>query len=372
VARKLSGSVEPVKPAGAGGLASYIVGHEHVVRLLETMVAHDHLPSLLFSGQSGVGKRTVALRLAQAANCEAPDARPCGVCRSCRMIACMNHPDVKLLFPVKKPRPEAEPDEVVGVMMNRYGEFALDRRQAAPDSTLQIPIDAIRWLRAEMGRPPLQARRRFVIILHAHRMMDPAANAFLKTLEEPQAQTTFILATDSPTLLLDTIRSRCQSVRFGDLTFDQVRSWLVSRGHADGEKAEVAAAMGSGSFGRALSFIEEPDDILAQSVVDYFADGTGNASASVLAAELEGVPPAVIVGTFLFLFRETLRAKLGLPSGYARRNAAVVRRAAAVDVGYLRRAVKYLSGRSADCRLAGINQKLFCYTLISALRPPSS
>ena len=356
----------------AQALGSFVIGQDRAVRLLETMLAHDHLPSMIFSGQTGVGKRTLALRLAQAANCEAAGTRPCGLCHNCRMIARMNHPDVKLLFPIKKPRPGAEPDEVAGVMMNRYGDFALDRRQAAPDSTLQIPVDAIRWLRAEMGRPPLHARRRFVIILHAHRMMPVAANAFLKTLEEPQAQTTFILTTDSPALLLDTIRSRCQSVRFGDLSSSQVRSWLIGSGQATGDKAEVAAAMGAGSLGRALGFIEEPEDVLPQLVVDYFGGGGGDGAATALAAELEEVPPSVVVGAFLFLFRETLRVKLGLPSDYARRNPSVARRAVTVDVSYLRRAVKYLSGRSADCRLSGINQRLFFYTLVSALRPPAS
>lgn len=359
-----------VESQAVGGLGRFVVGQERAVRLLETMLAHDHLPSMLFSGQAGIGKRTVALLLAQAANCDAAGARPCGSCRSCRMIARMNHPDVKLLLPIRKPRPDAEPDEVVGVMMNRYGDYALARKQPAIDPALQIPIAAIRWLRGEMGRPPLHARHRFVIILHAHRMMSAAANAFLKTLEEPQDQTTFVLVTDSPALLPDTIRSRCQSVRFGDLTPGEIRAWLTDHEQASADKAGLAAAMGAGSLGRALSFIDEPDDVLLQPVVDYFGGGEG--SAAELVARLEDVPPAVVVGSFLFLFRETLRTKLGLPSDYARGNPSVAKRAAAVDVGYLRRAVKYLSGRSDDCRLSGINQKLFCYTLVSALRSPSS
>jgi DNA polymerase-3 subunit delta' len=320
----------------------------------------------------GVGKRTAALLTAQAANCVDPAERPCGVCRSCRSIAQLNYPDLKLLLPIKLPRRNPEPEEVMATMVACYDGFKLGQAQPVPDPRLRIPIGAIRWLRAEMARPPLLAQRRFFVLVHAHAMNSEAANALLKMLEEPQARSTFILTSPRPSSLPATIRSRCQLVRFSSISEDVMRAWLRENAGTSPADAELASSLSDGSIGAALRFLESHDDFLVGSVVDYFAGRLGSSERSVIAAlEAAGdAPPAAVVGTLLFLYREALRMKLGSNSTYAGRHPGIVEPNLARKTEYLRRAVKFLLSRSGEAAL-NVNARLFNYALLTTLRPPS-
>ncbi len=374
-----------------------IVGQASAVRFLESWLANGTLPPLLFVGPPGVGKRTAALLLAQAANCSAEDgnpksqapnpkqtpnpksaignrqsAMPCGVCRSCRAIARLNYPDLKLFLPIRLPKKDSEPDDVAAAMLARYPEFALGQAQPVPDQKLKLPIDAVRWLRTEMAKPPLQARRRFFVLLHAHQMNNEAANALLKTLEEPQVQSTLILTSASPAALPATIRSRCQIVRFSAITRDAMRGWLQENTGSSSADAELAASVSEGSIGAALRFLENREDFLVEPVVQYFAGRHGSNEQAVLTTleAMRDAPPAAVVGTLLFLYREALRVKLGGDSPYARRSPGIVERSAGQDASYLRRAVKFLLSRSREAGL-NVNARLFNYSLLTTLRPPS-
>ena len=147
-----------------------LVGQANAVRFLESWLAGGEFPPLLFAGPAGVGKRTTALLLAQAANCTDPGQQPCGVCRTCRSVAELNYPDLKLLLPIRLPKKDAGIEDVAKSTLDRYPDLALGQAQPVPDTKLKIPIDAVRWLRIEMGRPPLLARRRFFVIVHSHQM----------------------------------------------------------------------------------------------------------------------------------------------------------------------------------------------------------
>jgi DNA polymerase-3 subunit delta' len=162
-------------------------GQDAAVAVLRRMVARGRVPgALLFLGPEHVGKRTAALALAQVLNCEAPLAAgrggpdACGTCASCRRIDSGAHPDVLAIAP--------------------EGQF--------------LKIDQIRAVTGRLGLNPLLARRRFVVLARAHRMNDAAANAFLKTLEEPPADTTLVLCATEAAALPETIVSRCMAVRF--------------------------------------------------------------------------------------------------------------------------------------------------------------
>lgn len=100
------------------------------------------------------------------------------------------------------------------------------------------------------------ARRRFVIVDPAEAMQEPAANALLKTLEEPPPGTGFVVITHNPRALLPTILSRCQRIRFGAVPNDEVRAWLVARGIAPAT-ADAAARLGHGCPGRALELAQQ-------------------------------------------------------------------------------------------------------------------
>jgi DNA polymerase III subunit delta' len=205
-----------------------LAGHRRVIRLLSRSVAAGSLPpSLIFAGPDGVGKRRVALAVAQALNCLAlhrTDAADipldaCGVCPVCRRIERGVHPDVWMV---------------------------------EPGETGAIKIEAVRDITDRASYRPFEGRRRVFIVDDADALMGPAQNALLKTLEEPPAGSVFILVTSRPDVLLPTVRSRCPRVRFGPLTASEVAGVLVDAHRYPEREARAAAAVAGGSVGRAL------------------------------------------------------------------------------------------------------------------------
>ncbi len=180
-------------------------GNEGVRARLADLAQRDHLhPCLLFEGPPGLGKAAAARWLAAVINCAVEGARaPCQRCWSCKRIAEGNHPDVI--------------------------EVGLDADKAAAI----ISVKQARDLISSLGLRPFHARRRFVIIDPADAMNGAAANALLKTFEEPPTDTGFVLVTHQPTALLATVRSRTQRVRFGPVAQPVLRAWLAEQGVAD-------------------------------------------------------------------------------------------------------------------------------------------
>lgn len=166
----------------------------------------------LFEGPEGVGKATTALRLALYANCLADGARPCGACGACRLILAGTHPDVM----------------TVGCDPQR--------------TTRIISADQAREIIGSLQLQRHSARRRVVILDPADAMGEEAANALLKTFEEPPQGTMFVLVTARPAALLPTVRSRSQRVRFGPVPADALGAWLRQRGL---DPALAAASLGS-------------------------------------------------------------------------------------------------------------------------------
>ena len=209
-----------------------ILGHRELIDALvrahrSEMVHHAYL----FSGPEGVGKARVANAFAALMNCEgkvdgADDA--CGECRHCRRLmnreSAAEHPDVIRLEP--------------------------DGRT--------IKIAQIREMLRIVPYAPLETRYRVVIIDPADAMGPEAANALLKTLEEPSRHTRFILVTHRPAAMLVTIRSRCQAVIFGRLDTAQLAQHLGATCGLDEASAQSLAAIADGSLGGALALLEDP------------------------------------------------------------------------------------------------------------------
>jgi DNA polymerase-3 subunit delta' len=202
-----------------------ILGHDAILARLREGLAHDRLHhALLFEGPSGVGKHTTATWLALAATCEAePDARPCGRCPTCRQVLARTHPDVIAIGP--------DPDK------------------ASPT----IPVKAVREVVRAAGFHRYAARKRVVIVDPADAMQPAAANALLKTLEEPPEGTHFVLVATHGSALLPTIVSRCQRTRFGPVSEEVLVPWLEARGVGD---ARAAARAAQGCPGRALALAD--------------------------------------------------------------------------------------------------------------------
>jgi len=201
-----------------------ILGHERQLERLGASVTDGTLHhATLLEGPAGVGKRQVALYLSLLANCtdETPPERPCGRCNSCVQILAGTHPDVIVLEP------------------------------RADRASRTIALEDVREVIRQSTYRRYSARHRFVVIDPVEAMQPAAANALLKTLEEPNPGTGFLLVCANASALLPTILSRCQRVRFGAVDTDKITRWLVQQGFE--EVASQAAGLSLGCPGKALS-----------------------------------------------------------------------------------------------------------------------
>ncbi|RLB09019.1 MAG: DNA polymerase III subunit delta' [Deltaproteobacteria bacterium] len=201
-----------------------IIGQERAIRALKKIVDREEVPhAFLFSGLPGIGKKTVAFNFAKVINClNRIDNDCCEGCSACTRANTGNYPDLLLI----------------------------------ETSEQFIGIDAIRSIEEELNFPPLEGRKRITIIDDAQKMTDEAANALLKTLEEPPSNNLIILICPEPAMLLPTVVSRTCHLRFQPLTERAVKDILVSRQFLDDKNAELIARVSSGSVDRALSYLE--------------------------------------------------------------------------------------------------------------------
>jgi len=201
----------------------------------------------LFAGPEGVGKRALALRVAQALNCErgigaqglAPlrsdseppdESTPCDECRACTRIAAGIHADVQTVS----------------------FDTADDGRVLT-----EISVDQVREIERAVALNPFEGRTRVLIIDPADAMSAGAQNAFLKTLEEPPPRAVFVLITTREESLLPTIRSRCRRVEFSLLPVAEIESALTTDG-VEPERAALLARLSSGRIGWALNAARDP------------------------------------------------------------------------------------------------------------------
>lgn len=194
-----------------------ITGHKQQKNILLRALSSQHVAhAYLFSGPDGIGKRMIALAFARALLCE--NGTSCGGCSACIKVDHNNHPDIHLLN--------------------------------ADDSS--IKIDQIRALQQELSLRPLEGSYKICLIDGAEYFTIGAANALLKTLEEPQPGTLIILLTNRPEKMLPTIRSRCQHLPFSRLPKQQLAAILKQKLDLNDTEATVLAALSEGSFKKAL------------------------------------------------------------------------------------------------------------------------
>lgn len=220
-----------------------IIGHEWAIAMLrQSLASRRDTHAYLFSGPAGVGKALLALRLAQALNCESGSDTPCLACRACRRIERGIHPDVR-----------------VASMQTQAA--SLKASDAARQKDLRI--DTIREWQRDMALRPYEGRRRVFILHDAERLNEEASNAMLKTLEEPPPFATLVLVANTLNLL-PTITSRCQIVRLRPLPRPQIEQALREQAALEPEQAALLAAWSSGRIGWALRMAESPDEVQAR------------------------------------------------------------------------------------------------------------
>lgn len=207
-----------------------MLGHEWAVDLLRRHVARGRVRhAYLITGPEGVGRRTLALRLAQAVNCPQPSApgEPCGACRTCLQIDAQQHPDLSIV--------EAE---------TRGGT---------------LKVEQVRELQHSLALAPYDARYRYAVLIRFEEAHNSAANALLKTLEEPPAQVILAVTARDAEDLLPTIVSRCEQIRLRLIPAAQIEEGLQSRWDVPAEQARLLAHISGGRPGYALRLHREPE-----------------------------------------------------------------------------------------------------------------
>jgi DNA polymerase-3 subunit delta' len=199
-----------------------IIGQEKAVGMLSGVIRRQRIASsYLFCGEPGIGKKTVAINFAKALNCKKTEADgyqlaadssgdACDECESCIKIDAGTHPDFLVVSPEER----------------------------------QIRIEEIRTIDDALSFKPFEGRKKVVIVDEAEAMNLPAANAFLKTLEEPPEDSIIILVTSRPDLLPATIRSRCFRVNFSSLSSEACRRVLAGKIEATDIDLLVRLSMG--------------------------------------------------------------------------------------------------------------------------------
>ena len=216
-----------------------VFGHERQIDILQNAVARGRVAhAYLFHGMDGIGKRTVALHFAKTLLCRQGDASgSCDTCPACLKIDRGNHPDVVSIAP--------------------EGAF--------------IKVQAVKDMIAAMAFRPLEGGKRVFILAEADKMNATAANALLKTLEEPSASNILLLTTSRPYQLPITILSRCQHLRFQPLPQEQVHRFLTERMSLDNESARALAASSGGSISRAKELNQASYLKVRSDLMDYMA-----------------------------------------------------------------------------------------------------
>jgi DNA polymerase-3 subunit delta' len=209
-----------------------MIGHDWAVKLLQSHITNDRVRhAYLFTGPAGIGKRTLAIRFAKALSCTNPPATAeyCGACRACTLIEEGTFPDIHIVSTEEHER--------------------------------TLKVDQIRGLQRKVSLSPYEGKYHVALLLRFHRATEQAANALLKTLEEPPPQVIMLLTAESSDSLLPTIVSRCEVLPLRLLSVPQLESELESRigelKNADLQNAGLIAGLSAGRPGYALHLAQD-------------------------------------------------------------------------------------------------------------------
>jgi len=258
-----------------------VYGHETLLNRLAGGIASSRFPqAALLTGPPGVGKQRLALWVAQALLCQrAPGGRPCDECDACSRVSRLAHPDLHWFIPI--PRPKAQdPDKQVEEADQLLAEAITARREqplyGRPEGMASHALASVRLLQRRIRLTPVLGRRKVVVLADAERLVvqeasPEAANALLKLLEEPAADTVVLLTAADPQALLPTVRSRLVPIRVSPLPDDVVRRFLEERAQvAAGPALARRVAAAAGSIGQALWSGQEADSA-AQAAAAFLA-----------------------------------------------------------------------------------------------------
>jgi DNA polymerase III subunit delta' len=209
-------------------------GSKAAIAALSRAIENGPAHAYLFTGQEGLGKGMVALEFAAALNCAA-ETRPCRECRSCRDALSLRHPDVEVIQP---------------------GGICDDSEHRDHSESRDLRICQVRRLERVLALAPYVGAWRVAILEQADSLTIEAANAFLKTLEEPPPNTVLLLLSDREEELPETILSRCRRISFATADRETVCRALIERGAARAD-ADRIAALAAGRIGWAIRALQD-------------------------------------------------------------------------------------------------------------------
>ncbi len=255
---------------------SAIAGQRRVQELLHTMWTAKRLPhAMMFHGPEGSGKSVVAIELAKVLNCERGEWNACDVCPSCQSISRLQHPRLRMVFPLPARSEENGPydkfseselerveEEIAAKASNPYYHIAYPGAQG-------IKISSIREILHEAALRNSAHGTTVALLLDAHLMNASAANALLKTLEEPRSDLMLILCTSRREGLLPTIVSRCQMLRFDPVSDRDAEDHLLRTTDCSPEEVRSVVRMCEGNLTMAHSLLGQEIHINRDLVLDF-------------------------------------------------------------------------------------------------------
>jgi len=201
-----------------------VIDQKEAVNILKEELKDDRINhAYLFYGKEGIGKRTLAVEFARALLCEERENDSCNSCNTCRRIDHGNHPDLKIIEGNAK--------------------------------TKNLKIDQIREMQKEIAYKPYESNHKIYIIDGAENMTNQAANSLLKTLEDPPSYAIIILISEELNKLLPTVISRCQNLRFSNISRGKIEKFLDEK-NITKEKKELIIGLARGSIGKAEELSE--------------------------------------------------------------------------------------------------------------------
>ena len=218
-------------------MLNQLIGNDNVKNLLRRMLEAGRLPgAMLFTGEEGIGKKLFALEIAKALNCRTPrGVEGCGECPACKRISKFNYPQ------------SGESDDWKKIIWTNHPDVGM---VVAPKRVLIV--EQMREIEGAANYRPFEGNARVFLVDDAEKLNDSSANALLKVLEEPPYTSHIILLTARPAMLLPTIRSRCQMIRFSPIAAGEIEDYLTRNKLAAPTDARIRARVARGSIGRAL------------------------------------------------------------------------------------------------------------------------
>lgn len=261
-----------------------ILGHDREKKILQKAILEKRIAhAYCLWGIEGIGKDGLALEFAKTVNCsnprvEAEEINACGECKDCRMMSNMSHPHLSFVMPLPagKGNDGGSDSSIAKMSDDQINEMKEQLLAKSADyyhkiniaNANTIKIASIRELKRNLTMSSGGSGRRVVIISQAQEMNSEAANAFLKTLEEPHDNVTIFITSSKKESLLQTILSRCQQVHCSPISDEIIANALIQKHGTDIAEARIAAVFAQGSFTKALGSLGEDTKSLRNEVTE--------------------------------------------------------------------------------------------------------